>query len=108
MSQENVELVRSAFAAGNRGDLEPGSTTGTSRPDSLRAQLEGRAYHGHKGLRRFLADIAEGWEGLRFEMDEIQEADQQIVGSGRFQAAGQAADLAIADVGTPRFPRPAG
>jgi hypothetical protein len=41
-------------------------------------------------------------------MDEIQEADQQIVGSGRFQAAGQAADLAIADVGTPRFPRPAG
>jgi hypothetical protein len=90
------------------GISTPGSTTGTSRPDSLRAQLEGRAYHGHKGLRRFLADIAEGWEGLRFEMDEIQEADQQIVGSGRFQAAGQAADLAIADVGTPRFPRPAG
>jgi ketosteroid isomerase-like protein len=97
MSQENVELVRSAFAAWNRGDLDAWLAHWDEHAQiyPLRAQLEGRPYHGHKGLRRFLADMAEDWEGLRFEMDEIREADEQIVGSGRFQARGRVSGIEL-------------
>jgi ketosteroid isomerase-like protein len=97
MSQENVELVRSAFAAWNRGDLDAWLDHWDEQAQiyPLRAQLEGRAYNGHEGLRRFLADMAEDWEGLRFEMDEIREADEQIVGSGRFQARGRVSGIEL-------------
>ena len=39
--------------------------------------------------------MAEDWEGLRFEMDEIREADEQIVGSGRFQARGRVSGIEL-------------
>jgi ketosteroid isomerase-like protein len=97
MSQENVELVRSAFAAWNRGDLDAWVDHWDEQADlyPLRAQLEGSVYHGHEGLRRFAADMAEDWDGLRFEMDEIREVEDQIVGSGRFQARGRVSGIEL-------------
>ena len=65
MSQENVEIVRAAFEAWNRGDFDRLLSLWSEEAEfyPLRAQLEGRPYHGHKGLRRFVAEIGEEWRG---------------------------------------------
>ena len=70
MAQENVEIVRAAIDAwisawDEQAEFYP-----------LRARLEGHAYHGHDGLRRFVAEMAEEWEEVRFEVDEIRGAGE--------------------------------
>jgi ketosteroid isomerase-like protein len=97
MSQENVKLVRAAFDAWNRGDhealLEMWDEEAKFYP--LRAQLESRGYHGHDGLRRFLVELAEDWEEVRFEVDEIWDMGEQGVGFGRFRARGRASRVEL-------------
>jgi ketosteroid isomerase-like protein len=67
------------------------------RDDALeaRAQLEGRAYHGRDGLRRFIVELAEDWEEVRFEVDEVRETGGQLVGFGRFRARGKASGIEL-------------
>jgi ketosteroid isomerase-like protein len=64
MPAENVEVVRAAFAAWNRGDYEAWLELWSEEAElyPLRAQLEGEAYRGHDGLRRFIVDTTEEWE----------------------------------------------
>jgi ketosteroid isomerase-like protein len=97
MSEENVEVVRQAFDAWNRGDhdalLRRWGEDAEFYP--LRAQLEGRAYRGPDGLREFIDELANEWTDVRFEVDEIREAGEQMVGSGRFRARGQASGVDI-------------
>ena len=47
---------------------------------SLRAQLEGESYRGHEGLMRFLAELTQHWEEVRFEIEETRDAGEQVVG----------------------------
>lgn len=61
----------------------------------LRAQLEGRAYHGHEGVRRFIAELEEDWDEVRFEVEEIRDLGAQGVGSGRFKARGRASGVEL-------------
>ena len=55
--------------------------------------VDGRAYHGHDGLRRFVAEIAGEWEQVRFEVDEIRGAGEQVVALGRVRARGGASGV---------------
>jgi ketosteroid isomerase-like protein len=97
MSRENVEIVRVAFDAWNRGDHDTllGLWDEEAEFYPLRAQLEGRAYHGRDGLRRFIVELAEDWEEVRFEVDEVREAGGQLVGFGRFLARGKASGIEL-------------
>jgi ketosteroid isomerase-like protein len=97
MSRENVEIVRAAFDAWNRGDHDTllGLWDEEAEFYPLRAQLEGRAYHGRDGLRRFIVELAEDWEEVRFEVDEVREAGGQLVGFGRFRARGKASGIEL-------------
>src|SRR5262249_49633276 len=61
----------------------------------LRAELEGRSYLGHDGLSRFVAEMSEEWEEIRFEIDEIHDAGERLVGFGRVQAQGRASGVEI-------------
>ena len=92
-----MEIVRAAFDAWNRGDHEAWLGMWDEEADfyPLRAQLEGRAYHGHDGLRRFAAEMAEDWEMVRFEVDEIRDAGEQMVGFGRMRARGRASGVEL-------------
>jgi ketosteroid isomerase-like protein len=97
MSEENVEVVRQAFDAWNRGDHEAllrmwGRGRGVL---FLRAQLEGRAYRGPDGLREFIDELADEWTDVRFEVDEFRDAGERMVGSGRFRARGRASGVDI-------------
>jgi ketosteroid isomerase-like protein len=97
MSRENVEIVRAAFDAWNRGDHDTllGLWDEEAEFYPLRAQLEGRAYHGRDGLRRFIVELAEDWEEVRFEVDEVREAGGQLVAFGRFLARGKASGIEL-------------
>jgi ketosteroid isomerase-like protein len=108
MSQESGEIVRAAIDAWNRGDFDAWIGAWDEQADfyPLRAQLEGDVYRGHDGLRRFVAEIAEEWEQVRFKVDEIRGAGEQVVALGRLRARGRGSgverDIPLALVGVVR------
>jgi ketosteroid isomerase-like protein len=59
MSQENVELFLKAFEGYNRHDIE--AMLEVWHPEAewypFTAQVEGDAYHGREGLRRWWANV---------------------------------------------------
>jgi hypothetical protein len=66
MSQENVEVVRSAYEAFARGDFE--TALELFHPDIEWHDPDrpgGGTYHGHEGLIRNLEEWLEGWEEFR-------------------------------------------
>ena len=95
MSEENVEIALAAVDAWNRGDREAWMALWDEEAEfyPLRAQLEGESYRGHEGLERFLGEMAEDWEEVRFEIDETRDAGEQVVGIGRFRARGRASGV---------------
>jgi ketosteroid isomerase-like protein len=97
MSQENVEIARAAFDAWTREDYDAflalWGEEGEFYP--LRAQLEGRAYHGRDGVRRFIAEFGEEFEDIRFDLDHIRETEDKLVGLGRFRTRGRASGVEV-------------
>jgi ketosteroid isomerase-like protein len=95
MSQENVEIGLAAIDAWNRGDREAWLALWDEEAEfyPLRAQLEGESYSGHEGLERFLAELTEEFEEVRFEIEETRDAGEQVVGIGRFRARGRASGV---------------
>ena len=98
MSQADVETIRSGLAALNRRDVE--GMVATLRPDAelvpLRAVLDGTVYRGHDGLRRWLADMAEDWDDLRIECDELRGlAGSRVLVLGRFHARGKSSGVRL-------------
>jgi ketosteroid isomerase-like protein len=97
MSQENVEILHAAFDAWYRQDYNAVLAIWDEEAEiyPLRAQLEGRAYHGHEGVRQFMGELAEDWDEVRFEVDEIRDAGEQMAGSGRFRARGRGSGVEL-------------
>jgi ketosteroid isomerase-like protein len=102
MSEENVEIAREHLDALNafmRGEIS--SETWLALWDEeaqfypLRAQLESGFYLGHDGLLRFVAELAEDFEEVRFEIEETRDAGDQVLGIGRFRARGRASGVDI-------------
>jgi ketosteroid isomerase-like protein len=89
MSQENVELVRQAYAAWNRGDLEwqldhitPDFEFRTAR---LFPDTEG-VYRGRDGFRQFWNTFREPWETLQVEVERIESiGDDRVLALLRFR-----------------------
>ena len=80
MSQENVDLVRAVYDALNRGDWDAALVAPGFELDFSRAIGPGRGvYEGRDQLRRFLAELGEGWESVRFEPHEFIEAGDLVV-----------------------------
>ena len=95
MSEENVEIALAAVDAWNRGGHEAWLALWDEEAEfyPLRAQLEGESYCGHEGLERFLAEMTEDFEEVRFEIEEVRDAGEQMVGIGRFRARGRASGV---------------
>ena len=102
MSEENVEVARrfgDALNAFLRGEMSNEAWLALWDEEAefvpLRAQLEGESYSGHDGLMRFVAELAEDFEEVRFEIEETRDAGEQVVGIGRFRARGRASGVNI-------------
>ena len=97
MSQENLEVVRRAFATFNARAVD--DLVGLSDPDSewlpFRAQLEGMVYRGHEGIRQWVRDMDDDWEAFRIDPVEFHNRDDRIVVIGHVQALGRTSGVDV-------------
>lgn len=78
---DNAETVRTAFEHLNRRDVE--SLAGLC-DDEFHLDMSDRVfnpdeYHGHAGLRRFLADVDDCWESYRWNVVETRVSGVVVV-----------------------------
>jgi ketosteroid isomerase-like protein len=91
VSQENVEIVREAFDAYQRGDeakmfaLADPDVVVTQFPD----QLDARDYHGHDGLREVMAEWIGTWDDWTIELVSASEADGHVLAAARQRGRGK-------------------
>ena len=86
MSQENVEVVRSMFAAYRAGDTE--AVVDAADVDiELRPAVvggpEGTVYSGREGIRAFFKDIDAAWEQFAVEAEEFRDLGDTVLVLGR-------------------------
>jgi ketosteroid isomerase-like protein len=82
MSQENVELVRRAYEAFNKGDID--GALGVLASDfeyTPSGAIPGatEVYRGAAGFRRFVDWLVEQFDDPQFEMNDVIEHDDQLV-----------------------------
>ena len=93
MSEENVELVRRWAEALSRGELPLELSDPEIRLDNISEFPITGPYHGHEGFRRWWQDVAEAFDEVRFEIEELIDVDDERVLSvqrvvGRFRHTG--------------------
>jgi len=81
MSQENVEIVREAFDAVGRGDLDgflalidPGVEF-----TSLITEADRRSYSGHDGVRDWFTEVRQTFEDFEAGPEEIREVGDRLI-----------------------------
>jgi ketosteroid isomerase-like protein len=92
MSEENVDIIRRAWEAYERRDVE--AVLEVLDPDvelfPARAVLEGMPYCGHEGFKKFLEDMMEDWEEFETKAEEFRQLDDgRVLVVGRFSATGK-------------------
>src|SRR6478672_896322 len=92
MSQENVEVVRMAVDAVNRGDIQEVLAfidANAELHSAIIGGAEGNVYRGHDGFRRWYAETEATFEELRTELTEFRELGDRVVGLGHIYARGR-------------------
>jgi ketosteroid isomerase-like protein len=98
MSRENVELVRRYLDSLRRRDFE--TAIALWHPDcewhpQAAAFVEGDAYRGHDGLRRYFAMLTDVMESVEMDVDGIREVDERAVVLGRLWARGRGSGVQV-------------
>jgi ketosteroid isomerase-like protein len=99
MSQENVEIVETAFRAWNRGDRD--GWLASAHPEvewssGIQRQVEGTetVYRGHAGLGRFWDEFHALWN-FDIELSEIRDLGHSVLALGRIRATGKASGVEV-------------
>jgi ketosteroid isomerase-like protein len=79
MSQENVEIVRAAFAELNRGDFSFTLAAQDAKADLSRAVGMDRSVYSLDEFRRLSEEFTNSWESVRYEADEFIDAGEHVV-----------------------------
>ena len=95
MSQENVESLRRAVDAFNRGDID--AMLQEFDPDvewhpAMQVFLEGETaavYRGHAGVRAMLQDFDDAFDEMRIEASEFRDLGERVVAIGRLRTYGK-------------------
>ena len=105
VSERNVEIVRGAFDAFLRGDMQ--SALAAFDPDvewDVTLRADGRVFHGHDGVREGVSAWVDTWDDYRLEIEEyVDEGDDVIVRateSGRGKGSGVEAQQPVEFVWT--------
>jgi ketosteroid isomerase-like protein len=97
LSRENLDVVRRSFQAFNARDVN--ELVSLSTPDCewlpFRAQLEGIVYRGHDGIRRFVSDVDDDWQGYQIEPVEFHERGDRVAVVGQVRAVGRGSSVSI-------------
>jgi ketosteroid isomerase-like protein len=89
MSQDSVEVVRGIYDAFNRRDTD--AILAAAAPDILvedHGVIDGATYEGHDGVLRFLAFQADAFDASNAELEELIEADDEVVAVIRLRGEG--------------------
>jgi ketosteroid isomerase-like protein len=97
MSEENVQVMREAMDAFNRRDGERFGALLASDAEivPVRAALEGTTYRGPDAAAQYCAAVEESWENLRWELEEVRDGDDWVLGLGRIRGGGRGSGAAI-------------
>jgi ketosteroid isomerase-like protein len=81
MSRENVEIIRAALAALNRGDLDAAfkDAAPDAEVDLSRAVGLDSGVFGVDQFRRISEEFADSWNSVRYELDEYLDAGEHVV-----------------------------
>jgi uncharacterized protein len=97
VSREDLDIVRRGIEAYNRGDVQ--ELLALSDPDitmvPVKALLEGDAYRGHEGVRRFVAEMDEDWSEREVVIEELRDLGDRVLVLGNFRAVGRASGTEI-------------
>jgi ketosteroid isomerase-like protein len=81
VSQENVEVVRSAFQAFGVSGAD--AALSFFSPDVVwyptDRWLDDSAYRGHDGMRTLMAAFSENFDDFRYDVHDIREAQERVV-----------------------------
>jgi ketosteroid isomerase-like protein len=96
MSQENVEIVRSAYAALAEQGVEAvlpliDPRFETTTPSSLASEPD--TYRGHQGVRRFFDSFGDAMEGVYFEGQEFTAVGDKVLVDTLLHARGRATGI---------------
>jgi ketosteroid isomerase-like protein len=90
MSQENVEIVWRGYEHYNRtGEPDYSVLDPEVVYDVSRRTFDPIVYHGHEGVREFLALIREQWATMRLEPQDFVDAGDKVVVSVRLVGVGK-------------------
>ncbi len=101
MSQENVESARRIFEAFNRAFTEGADDLYAFLDPEVEwipvtAILEGRSYHGHEGVRRWIEDMKRDWEEFEPRPEEFLDlGDDRVLALGFWHARGRGGDVPL-------------
>jgi ketosteroid isomerase-like protein len=93
MSQENVEIVKRAYDAYIRRDLD-GSLENYDADVTFNPNEE-PAVRGHVAVRAHLERWEEPWEKYEVEVEELIDAGEQVVVTVRFKGRGKGSGVEI-------------
>ena len=104
MSEENVEIVRRAFAAlvdaqfDELTDKALGEffDPGVEWVPVPQGMLAGNSYVGFEGIRRFWSDFVADWDEIRVEPEELRQLDDRVISVLRVR--GRMHDLEVDEV----------
>jgi ketosteroid isomerase-like protein len=90
MSEENVEIVRTAIEAFNRRDAEAFAADLAQDAEivPMRAALEGTVYRGPDAASQYCAAVDESWDNLRWEVEEVRDGGDWVLALGRIRGRG--------------------
>jgi ketosteroid isomerase-like protein len=109
MSQENVEMFRSALHAFNRGDVEGALKDMDPQIEwhTPRSLVDAQTYHGHEGVKSWWAIMSDAFDQLRLEPGEFKDLGEEGVlvpvrASGRGRESGVEVDASFYLLGAGR------
>jgi ketosteroid isomerase-like protein len=91
MSRENVEIVRGAIDAMNRGDWDAALKAAAPNFEFDLSRAVGPLHGVYKldQMRKWIDDFADSWESLRWEPHEFVEAGEHVVVPWTLHAEGR-------------------
>jgi ketosteroid isomerase-like protein len=98
MSEENVEVAESLFAAFAERDFEAAAEMldpGLEIRPGIVGGPEGVVYYGPDGMRQFWADVDAAWAEFRITTEEFREIDQEVLVLGRAFARGRGSGITL-------------
>ena len=97
MAEENVARFQAAVEAFNRRD--GAKFDQLLAPDAeivpVRAAVEGTTYRGRDAGAQYVAAVEESWDSLRWEVDEVRETSESVLGLGHIRGRGRGTGATI-------------